>query len=213
MTDTIKSAPTGIKSVNFFRDGAGRCCDRCGTFIKNVALVTFKDGTAQSYGSECINKILSSDNSLVALWKKNARRVQHLQACLDILNRPEDQLPLGKRAVNDETGAFRFIADEKGAWMTVGSKRWPSGSLHMLFVPTPADIAAAKFTGAKTFDMRDAGRSCWEPWTLENWQAKCRFSIEDGKAWLQAEIERISAFLARILAKGLINEAAATPKV
>ena len=185
MTDTTKPVPTGIKSVNVFRDGAGRCCDRCGTFIKIVALVAYKDGITQSYGSECINKILSGDNRLVTLWKQNARRVQHYQACLEILNRHEDQLPLGKQAVNDETGAFRFIADEKGSWMTVGSARYPSSSAHMLFVPTPTNIAAAKFTGAKTFDMRDAGRTCWEPWTLENWQFKCRASIEDGKAWLQ----------------------------
>ncbi len=207
MKDINVTAPrniTGIKSLGFFTASPVHTCDRCGQGIKYVAAVTYKDDTRMEFGMDCIEKILSGDNTLLKLWKKNHRLVKHFQACLEILSLPEDQLPLGKRAINDSTGAFRFIADEKGQWMTV--KTYPQGSAHMLFIPTPVNIEAAKFTGERKFDMRNLpGKSCWEPWTLENWQAKCRFEIELAKTWLKSEIERINAFLARILAKGLVT--------
>lgn len=202
---------TGIRTVNFFRDGRGRCCDRCGTFIKNVALVTYKDGESLSYGSECINKILSGDTTLKGLWRRNAKKLQHYQACLEILSRPEPQMTIGRRAINDDNGAFRFIADENGGWMMGGGVKYPSMSTHYFFHPMPMDVAAAKFTGARTFDMREAGLTAWEPYTLVNWQIKCRASIEDGKAWFQQEITKLSAFLGRILAKGLVTSKCSVP--
>lgn len=207
MKDIEVAAPrkiTGIKSLAFFTASPVHTCDRCGQGIKYVAAVTYKDDTRMEFGMDCIEKILSGDNTLLKLWKKNHRLQKHYQACLDILSLPEDQLPLGKRAINDNSGAFRFIADEKGQWMTV--KTHPQGSQHMLFIPQPLDVDAAKFTGQRTFDMRSMpGKTCWEPWTLENWQALCRFNIEQAKTWLKSEIERITAFLARILAKGLVT--------
>lgn len=196
-TPTAPKPITGIKSVAFFRDGQGRCCDRCGTFIKNVALVTTKDGTSLSYGSECIEKILSGDTSLQGLWNKNFKLLQKFQRHLEILNMPADQMPVGKQAINagrDDT--TRFIAEnDKGSWMC---------HEHYYFHPGP-QYRPHNLDGRRQFDMRNMGKTSWEPYTAENWDAKCAYNIEEGKKWLQVRIDRISNFLARVMNKGLVT--------
>jgi hypothetical protein len=196
----LRKIPTGIRSVAFFRDGTGRCCDRCGTFIKNVALVTTKDGSSLSYGSECIEKILSGDTSLQSLWNKNFKLLQKFQRHLEILNLPADQMPVGKRAINERPGdTTRFIAEnDKGSWMCHDHYYFHPG---VEFRPTNLD-------GQRTFDMRKMGngKTYYEAYTVENWDALRAFDIEQGKQWVQVRITRISAFLSRVLEKGLVTQ-------
>lgn len=201
---------TSIKSIAYFRDGQGRCCDRCGTFIKNVTLVAFKDGTQQSFGTECINKVLSGDNSLQSLWNKNLRLLQKWQAYLRILSLPVEEMPVDPRGYYGR--GFYFIADDKGKALSCGElyirdgKEYKGSDNCYCFHPTKVEEPGLSgFTGAKTFDMRACGRSGWEADTLENWAIKCNASIEAKKNWLTREIARIEKFLARVLEKGLVK--------
>lgn len=206
---------SGLKSVAFFRDNTGRCCDRCGTFIKNVALVNFKDGSYQSYGSECINKILDGDNSLVRLWKHNSKMLKRWQEYLEILSLPYDQMPVDKRGYYGR-GWF-MVADREGKAFTCGylykaksgQEINSQGNHTYCFHPTHIEEPGlSSFTGAQTFDMRGAaGGTAWEPFTQENWSKKCVANIEAKKAWLTIEIDRVGKFLARILEKGLVTKA------
>lgn len=210
-TSTENPKPvSGIKSINFFRDGAGRCCDRCGTFIKNVTLVTFKDGVSQSFGTECINKVLDGDNSLQNLWKKNAKVLAKWQSYLAILSRPVAEIPVDPRGYYGR--GFYFIADDKGDSISCGEiliikgKEYPGSSNCYAFHPTRLDEnALASFDGQRTFDMRSCGLTSWEANTVENWEKKCLEGIESKKRWLTREIARIEKFLARILEKGLVK--------
>lgn len=204
---------TGLKSIAYFRDGTGRCCDRCGTFIKNVALVSLKDGTMMSYGSECIEKVLAGDNSLLKLWKTNYKLLQKWQRYLEILSRPVDQIPFDKRGYYDR-GVF-FVCDDEQKGICCGMRyNLPSSGrliVHSgcnIFHPTHiTEPALSRFDGRETFDMRGpTGGSAWERYTLENWQKHCLAHLEAHKAWLAFEIDRIGKFLARILEKGLITQ-------
>jgi len=213
MSQLALKPTSGMKSIAYFRDGTGRCCDRCGTFIKNVALITFKDGSYQSYGSECIEKVLAGDLSLLKLWKTNYKLLQKWQRYLEILSRPVDKIPFDTRGYYDR-GVF-FVSDDEGKGICCGMRyNLPSSGrliIHSgcnIFHPTHVtEPALAGMTGAQTFDMRGAaGGSAWEPYTRENWEKKCRADLEAHKAWLAFEIDRISKFLARILEKGLITQ-------
>jgi hypothetical protein len=103
---------SAIRRVTFYvATGNVETCDRCSAGIRNVALVTYKDGDTQRYGSECINKILENAPDLRKLFNKNAKLLKKYQEYLTILSGPAEAMARGREYFN--SGLF-FVADSEG---------------------------------------------------------------------------------------------------
>ena len=111
MEATAPKAITGIKSVGYYVAQPVECCDRCSQGIKYVFPVTWKDGTVQKFGMECINRVLNDDTSLKSLFKKNAKLLAKLKDYAEILSRDPIDMPFGHEYYH--SGQF-MIADSKG---------------------------------------------------------------------------------------------------
>lgn len=200
MTTCKAERMSGLKAVSFYRDSVGCTCDRCGTYIKNVALVTYVDGERARYGSECIEKVLGKKTTLAGLWRKNARLLKVRQMDLEALELPEDQM--NAKPGNGCVGHF-IIRNRDDKWVTVDRG-------CIVFHPTRfSETAKERMNGECRLDMRSMGLSAWEPCTEENMTRLHRDNLEKGKAWLRQEIAKLQTFLARVLAKGLIDQATA----
>lgn len=175
----------GIKSVSFtqmtHRSGdhiqpAGTC-DRCGTCIKNVFVVIYRDGSIQNYGSECINKILANAPSMKTLFHKNAKLLRRYQDYLAILTGSPDSMPRGSEYYG--SGLY-FIADSEGKDIYIPT--------HALFHPV--------------FDVdKNASGQHYIVKSAEQHVAQCMKGIGTDVLKLQVEIARLEDFLARVLRK------------
>ena len=74
---------TGIRRVNFYVASPVETCDRCGQGIRNVALVTYKDGTSARFGCDCIEKVLATAPNLRRLFRRNAELLISYSDALD----------------------------------------------------------------------------------------------------------------------------------
>jgi len=199
ITETQPSTPTAIRQVLTYTACPVETCDRCGQGIKYVALVVLKDGSSQKYGLDCINKILAGDTSLKALFAKNAKLLKKYQRYLEILSQPVEQIAIDERGYYNR-GLF-FVADDEGKALMFK---------NYFFHPTKVDWQAFDaFSGSNkyTLNLSKIGGSAYAAFNAENWALDCNQTIKEGKAGLKAEIDRISGFLARILAKGLAAQA------
>lgn len=168
-------------------------CDCCSAAIKHVSVVTYKDGTRVKYGCKCIEKALSGDNSLRALYRRNLKLLQTYKRYLEIFNMPEDQMPV----VPYYDRGYYMIADDNGRAICLE---------RYTFHPSRIDEKAERTMDCcPTLDMRSCGKSAWEPNTVENCKIKFRHAFEKNKEYLVAQIDRIEAFLARVLARGLLT--------
>lgn len=173
---------TSIKSVGYYRATEIATCSRCSQVIKNVAVVTYKDGTVERYGMDCIEKILEGAPSLIGLFKKNAKLARKYSDYIASLTGPADKMPRGREYFN--SGLY-FIADSEGK--DIMFERW---YFHPVY---DADKNAA----GEHYVVKDAAAHV----------ARCNQEIERALPKLRAELARIEAFLARIVAKGLATPA------
>jgi len=179
VAESSSKLTSGISRVSFYTAMPVSMCDRCSAGIKYVHVVSYRDGTTQRYGSECINKILDGDTSLRKLFDKNVKLLRKHQAALAALSMPEDKMSRGSEYFG--SGLY-FIADQDGR--DVSTTHW---FFHPLF-DQEKNAAGGRYVVA-------------EPAQHAN---KCRKEIEQGKEWLRSEIARIELFLARVLRKGLL---------
>ena len=177
---------SGVKSVGFTQKTmrAGDTfiptgtCDRCGTGIKNVFVVTYRDGSVQNYGSECINKILSNAPDMKSLFTKNAKLLKRYQDYLTVLSGPIEAMPRGSEYFG--SGLY-FIADSEGKDISLG---------HWFFHPI--------FDEEKNADhQRHVVKA--------EWLARCEKEVQRDLPKLKAEIARLESFLGRVLFKGMIT--------
>lgn len=101
--------PSAIRRVSSYIASPIESCDRCGAGIKYVTLVSYVDGSAKRYGSECIGRVMQGDHSLKTLFAKQQARAVQLTRYLSILSRPPEQLPRGREYY--QSGIF-FIGDD-----------------------------------------------------------------------------------------------------
>lgn len=191
--------PSAILRVSSYTACPVETCDRCGQGIKYVALVSLKDGTAMRYGMDCINKILAGDTSLKGLFRKNEKLLAQYTATLAILSRHESKMAVDPSGYYDR--GFYFIAGEDGRSITFNGRSF--------FHPSKVDWDKVdkmmdSATCCKTLDMRSCGMGAWEPFTRENWAIHKRYEIAKTAPEIEAKINQISAFLARIVAKGIM---------
>lgn len=199
MNETTNRPPSAIASVSTYIAAPVETCDRCSAAIKIVTVVVYKDGFREKFGSECINKILSGDTSLKSLFNRNVKRLAKAKRILEIFSRPLDQIP-HDRGYRD---GFYMIAEENGG-RAICLK-------HYYFHPTY--LVDAHFSGQvehACFGTKPFG-TCWIADTRENWEKRCISELEDGKAELRKQIDRLEKFLARVLAKGMLAAAATPP--
>ncbi len=52
----------------------GICCERCGTYIRNVAEIHFDDGFVLRCGLDCLNKHVLKDTNLTEYGKKQLKK-------------------------------------------------------------------------------------------------------------------------------------------
>ncbi len=170
---------SGIKSVSFYVASPVECCDRCGQGIKYVSVVTFRDGSAQKFGMDCIEKILNGDNSLLKLFRKNVKMLQKYRDYLAILQRPFDQMPKGSEYYN---AGFNFIADSEGKDIFFKS----SGGFHPIV----------------NMEKNQAGTA----YVVQNEEERFRrdvLAINQMVEQLKPEITRLEKFVAYYINKGL----------
>jgi len=196
MNETPKQI-TGMRRLSFYTASPVETCDRCSQGIKHVALVTMKDGTSQKYGMDCINKILEGDTSLKSLFAKNAKLLKKYEAWLAILSRPFAEIPHTAEYYN--SGIF-IITDAEDKMISVSQ-----GSI--LFHPT---VDLEKNAGSRypaNGKVQSIPGKGWVAYTPELREQIALEKLEAGKVWLTAEIERIGAFLARMLNNAATNAA------
>lgn len=204
------SQRTGLRSVMSYRDAQGCTCDRCGTFIKMVVRVETVDGVVARYGSECINKILRADNSLLAVWRKNERRLKRLvEVEASLANASEwrkggEYYGSGMHMIADRNGqdigetSYRLVHRHPHC-PAIQGPHLIEDRCHYLFHP---DVDLTKNAQSK-YPLD--GRATWDgPNTPENYVAKCRSEAFLMLARVRSEIEKTSRFLARVLEKGLL---------
>jgi hypothetical protein len=172
---------TGIRSVNFYTaSGAVETCDRCGQGIRNVALVTYKDGSAQRFGCDCIDKVLKQAPDLRKLYNRNAKLLKAYTDALEIFSRSPEQMPRGQEYF--QSGLY-FIANPKCDDI-FGGGRFGHWFFHPLFDED-------KNGSGNAYVVTDKAK----------WQSEKLAEIEKGKAWFTQQISRVEGFLGRILAK------------
>jgi len=172
--------PSAIKSVSCYTACPVETCDRCGSAINLVNVVTLKDGTSQKFGSECINKILAGDTSLKGLFAKNAKLLKRYKNWLETLRLPVEQWPVGSDYYNS---GFFFVAATNGEEIRYGKSG--SSLFHPLHFAKPSSPY-----------FRDGAQG-------DRIKADHAAKPELARQYLAAEILRIESFLARIVAKGL----------
>lgn len=150
-------------------------CDRCGTCIKHVFVVTYRDGSVQKYGSECINKILSNAPTLKSLFSKNSKLLIKYQSYLAILSAPLDQASRGQEYYG---AGFYFIADNDGK-----------------------DICFNNYFFHPTVDEKNADHQ--RRVNPADWAIRCDKDAKIGVAKLEKEIARIESFLGRVIEKAV----------
>ena len=173
----METTATGIKRVSFFTASPVHTCDRCGQGIKYVCRVSYKDGTAEEFGLDCINKILDGDTSLKTLFRKNQKLLVKLTGYANVLRLPVEQMPQGREYFNS---GFCTIADMDGEDICFG---------HYLFHPIVKDMA--KNQSGKNYVISNPAERT----------EKCIKEIEKMRAEIDAKIATIESFLARVLAK------------
>ena len=188
---------SGLRRVSYYvAPGAVEICDRCGAAIRIVAVVEWRDGTKQKYGSECINKILGGDTTLKGLFKKNFNLLRQFQGWLDVLNRPVNQIPKGREYF--KSGLY-MITDDNGkdihASKTGAFLFHPDADLERNAVSDYAFLQEGE-----SLPYHTSGKM-----TYAQFQAKRLKEIEDAKVWLQDQISRLESFLAKVVEKGLIK--------
>lgn len=166
---------SAIRNVSYYTATPVTSCDRCSTGIKNVFVVTYKDGEKQKFGSECINKILGGKDNLLSLFKKNSELLKKYLDYVAILTGPVEQMPRGREYFG--SGKF-FIADSKGKDIFFKS--------HWFFNPT---MDVAKNHAGSRYVSKDPAE----------FSATAMKDLNRDVLALQAEIVRIEAFLAKIL--------------
>lgn len=181
METTAPKAVTGIKSVGYYVAQPVECCDRCSQGIKYVYPVTWKDGTVQKFGMECINRVLNDDTSLKSLFKKNAKTLAKLKDYAEILSRPVDQMPRGHEYYN--SGRY-MVADSEGKDICFD-----------VYVFHPIINVEKYFAGNHAYPITD----------VEAQSAKFLKAIEEMRAKLSVKIASIESFMARILSKKLVS--------
>jgi hypothetical protein len=76
----MQAAPAGRKEfpmyINFYTlpYQQGICCERCGTYIRNVAEIHFDDGFVLRCGLDCLNKHVLKETNLTDYGKKSLKR-------------------------------------------------------------------------------------------------------------------------------------------
>ena len=188
---------SGLRRMSYYvAPGAVEICDRCGAAIRIVAVVEWRDGTKQKYGSECINKILGGDTTLKGLFKKNFNLLRQFQGWLDVLNRPVNQIPKGREYF--KSGLY-MITDDNGkdihASKTGAFLFHPDADLERNAVSDYAFLQEGE-----SLPYHTSGKM-----TYAQFQAKRLKEIEDAKVWLQDQISRLESFLAKVVEKGLIK--------
>lgn len=169
---------TAIKSVSFYIASPVECCDRCGQGIKYVSLVTRRDGSASKYGMDCIEKVLKSNASLLALFRKNTKLLKKFQGWQSMLALSVEEMPHGSPYFDS---GLSFIGNE--------------------------DCDVCTRTGRLFHPLYDAAKNArsihyaFSPTEEERWSAKCMKEIESTRAWHASEITRMESFLASILAR------------
>jgi hypothetical protein len=170
---------SGIKRVAFYIATPVETCDRCSAGIKYVAQVEYKDGTAQKYGSECINKILKEVPDMRTLWNKNSKLLKQYQDALGVLTRKPEDMPRGSEYFG--SGLY-FVADSTGKDIQGGKSK------HWYFHPV--------------FDQdKNAANGRYVVKNVEEHRAKCMKEVNQDLPWFKSEIERLEAFLAKVLQK------------
>jgi hypothetical protein len=167
-----------IRRVTYYMASPVHCCDRCSQGIKHVFRVTYVDGLTQEYGIECINKILATEPTLRQLFNKNSKLLQKRQRQLRALSMPEVQMPRGREYYG--SGLY-FVADEKGEDVFAET--------HWFFHPL---FDEEKNSAGTRYVIHEGVEE-------QEWRAKARKEIEQGKVWLAKEIERLELFLAKVL--------------
>jgi hypothetical protein len=183
---------TGIRSVHFYiATGPVETCDRCGSAIRQVAVVTWKDGTSQKYGSECINKILAGDTSLKSLFRKNSKWLKRYTDWLEILNRPIEKMPHTQEYYG--SGLY-FITDDKGeSLVSTGGSLWHPD----------VDLEKNETSRYRLLKPGERGNTAQKDYAT--FRAKAIEDIEKAKAGYSNQIVKLQAFLARIIEKGLVK--------
>jgi len=178
MEETLKIyEKSAIIRVSYYMASPVECCGRCSQGIKHVFVVRYKDGVTEKYGSECINKVLSGDTSLKSLFNRNSKLLQKYQHYLAVLNMPENDIPRGSEYFG--SGLY-FIGDGEEKDVSFNGRRY----FHPIY------DAARNAANGRYVVTDEAARLLRD-----------RAEIEQGKAYLQKEIERIETFLARVLSK------------
>jgi hypothetical protein len=149
-----------------------------------VTVVRFADGRVERFGSECINKILGSDQSLRRLFEKNRKLTAQYAHWLDVLNRDPERMPRGGEYYG--SGLY-FISDDHGSDI-MGNGRY-------VFHPTP------------DWDKNQGGDRYVQTCSHNEYRAQKLADVTRMIAWLQSEQERIGKFLARLIAKGIASSA------
>lgn len=226
-TPEITAKPlTGIRRVSFFQVSPVETCDHCSAAIKHVTHIEFRDGTTIKLGSKCGENLLAGDTSLLKVYRKNVKLLAKFDRWLEILSRPEDQIPRGSEyygsglyfigGLDERTG--KLVDDISVGRVRNGSvlrgkefvpARIADNNSHWLFHPLSdfeKNEGGDKYVLGRpgsTRDLRSLGKTAWEPNTVENYQLECRHSIKQAQEWLQIRIAEINRFLCRTLAPKL----------
>lgn len=180
------SNASGIARMSCYRAAPPETCDRCSAGISIVNVVFFKDGTRSTYGSDCIEKVLAGDTSLVRLYRKNFKALE--------------------RALR----ADRALA--KGADAPRGHEYYGSG-IYMVADETGEDVFAdrrAYFHPKVDEEKNRSGRNYVQQ-DYPKFAAEALAAMTRGRASLATEIARLEAFLGRIVAKGFSEPPASEP--
>jgi len=193
----LSEAPIAIKQV--ISDDAGpqssHTCDRCGAVIRYIFTIIFVDHTRKNFGSECINKALKGDHSLLTLVKKQQMRAIEIARWIDILKRPAEQMPRGTE--NPHWPGTYMIRDD-GVHVDP-SKPWKSDITfnRVFFHPIPdfARIAAHRATMSPDWQQRNPMP------TPDEYKQKQLADIRSFLPKMEMELTKINAFLAKALQK------------
>lgn len=166
---------SAIRKVTFYTAAPVETCDRCSAGIKYVALVTYRDGQTQKYGSECINKILDNAPSMRTLFNKNAKLMKRYQGYLKVLSGPVEAMPRGQEYYG--SGLY-FIGDGEGKEIFFGT--------HYFFHPI---IDAEKNANGEHYVVTN------EAERLKRDMAAIAADLPK----IAAEISRLELFLAKVL--------------
>jgi hypothetical protein len=172
-----------------------------------VAVITYKDGIVHKVGCDCVERILSGDNSLISLFRKNIKLLAKLKSHLEILSRPVDQMPTAREYYG--SGIY-IISDDDGKDICVGDVNNPRSSGCILFHPNVnlERNATSRYPidGRAMYRIK-GGKDVWVNHTIENHIDETIENIEEGRKWLAMRISQIEAFLARVVAKGMATPA------